>query len=263
MPIGPARMPILAHIGELRRRLVVIVVCMVISLIALYLVAPQLTEFLKQPIKEFLPNDGQLYTLGAFEGFSLKVRVALFASFVVCSPIIFWEILAFFMPALKPKEQKFVLPTFFVAVILFVIGMIFCYMFCLGPAFQWLTGESNSIADVLPQAQNYIHYVMLFLIAFGCAFELPLIVFYLVWFDVIPYKKLRQSWRVVYVVLLVFSAMVTPDASPVTMGIMFAALIFLYELSLACARIGMSRRIKRNAEEAKRREEAEAAGEDY
>lgn len=257
MPIGPARMPILAHLGELRRRFMVIVVCMIVSLVALYLIAPQLTEFLKQPIKEFLPEDGVLYTLGAFEGFSLKVRVALFASFVVCSPIIFWEILAFFMPALKPNEQKFVLPTFFVAVILFVIGMVFCYNFCLGPAFQWLTGESESVAEVLPQAQNYIHYVMLFLIAFGCAFELPLIVFYLVWFNVVPYAKLRKSWRVVYIVLLVFSAIVTPDASPVTMGIMFAALVLLYELSLACARIGMGRRIKRQEAEAAQQEEEE------
>ena len=244
--IGPARMPILDHLGELRRRFVVIVVSLLITVVVLYFVAPWLTEFLKLPIKEYLP-EGQIYTFGAFEGFGLKLRVTVFYSFIVCSPLIFWEVLAFFLPALKPNERKFVLPTFLVAIVLFAIGMVFCYLFCLDPAFEWLTGESKSIAELMPQAQNYIHFVMLFLIAFGFAFELPLIVFFLVWFGIVPYKKLRSGWRYVYVALLIFSAIVTPDASPVTMGIMFAALLALYEISMLLAKIGLRKRIERQA----------------
>ena len=121
---------------------------------------------------------------------------------------------------------------------------LFCYLFCLHAAFGWLTGESQSIANLLPSANDYIHYVMLFEIAFGLAFELPLVVFYLILFDIIPYKKMRSNWRYIYVILLVFAAVVTPDASPVTMGIMFAALLALYELSLLAARIVLTRKIK-------------------
>ena len=90
MPIGPARMPLLDHLGELRRRLVIIVVCVLVALVVLYLISPQLVAFLKQPIAMYLPDDGMLYTTRAFEGFSVKVMVSLFASVVVCSPIIFW-----------------------------------------------------------------------------------------------------------------------------------------------------------------------------
>lgn len=255
MPIGPARMPLLDHLGELRRRLVIIVVCVIIALVLLYLISPQLVEFLKQPIAMYLPNDGMLYTTRAFEGFSVKVMVSLFASVVVCSPIIFWEILAFFLPALKPNERKWVLPTFAIAVVLFVVGMVFCYNFCLGAAFQWLTGESDSIATVLPAASDYLKFLMLFLIAFGIAFELPLVIFYLILFDIVPYQSLRKNWRVAYIALLVLSAVVTPDASPITMFIMFAALVALYEVSLFAARIALQRKIKRAAE----REAAEAA----
>ena len=64
----------------------------------------------------------------------------------------------------------------------------------------------------------------------------------------VPYKKLRGSWRVVYVVLMVVSAMATPDASPVTMLLMFAAMIALYEGSLLIARVVLGRRIKRQNE---------------
>lgn len=248
-------MPLLDHLGELRRRTVIIVVCVLITLCVLYMIAPQLIEFLKLPIQDYLTND--LIVTKAFEGFTVKFLVSLFGALVVCSPIIFWEILAFFLPALKPNERRFVLPTFAAAVVLFIIGVVFCYNFCLGAAFQWLTGESSSIGTVLPQATDYIKFIILFLIAFGLAFELPLVVFYLILFDFVSYSKLRQSWRTVYIVLLVFSAMVTPDASPVTMFIMFAALIVLYEISLFAARFALNKKIKRAAE----REAAEAAEE--
>ena len=248
MPIGPARMPLLDHIGELRRRTVIIVVCVLIAMVLLYFIAPQLIAFLKQPIAPFLGDDGQLYTYTAFEGFTIKFLVSLFGAVIVCSPIIFWEILAFFLPALKPNERKWVLPTFAVSVVLFILGVVFCYAFCLGAAFQWLTGEANSIAIVLPSASDYLKFEMLFLVAFGLAFELPLVIFYLILFDIVPYKKIRANWRIAYIALLVVSAVVTPDASPVTMLLMFAALLALYELSLLVARIALQKKIKRAAE---------------
>lgn len=247
-------MPLMDHLGELRRRTVIIVVCVLISVVVLYMIAPQLVAFLKQPIMQYLPNDGEIYTTNAFEGFTVKFMVSLFCAVVVCSPIIFWEILAFFLPALKPSERKWVLPTFAVSIVLFVIGVVFCYCFCLGAAFEWLVGESDSIATVLPSASDYLKFLILFLLAFGFAFELPLIVFYLILFNIVPYKTLRSNWRIAYIALLIFSAVVTPDASPVTMFLMFAALICLYEISLAAARVALSKKIKREAA----REAAEA-----
>jgi sec-independent protein translocase protein TatC len=84
---------------------------------------------------------------------------------------------------------------------------------------------------------------------FGIAFELPLVVFYLTVFNIVPYKKLRASWRVVYIVLMVVCAMVTPDANPVTMIMMFAAMAVLYEGSLFLSRIVLVRRLAREKRE--------------
>ena len=106
---------------------------------------------------------------------------------------------------------------------------------------------------------SYIDMIIKFELGFGVAFELPLVVFYLVIFDVVPYKKLRGSWRMVYVVLMVISAMATPDASPVTMLLMFAAMIGMYEVSLLISRIVLSKRIKKQNEEIEREEAEEAA----
>lgn len=249
MPIGPARMPLMDHLGELRRRLVQVVVCLLIATCVLYMFTPYIVDFLINPISQYL-SDGteSLILTKPFEGFSLKFLVALFAAVIVCSPLIFWEILAFFLPALKPNERRYVVPTFFVAVFLFALGMVFGYGFCLRPTFAFLLGESGTLGTVFPVASDYIKFIMIFLVAFGVAFELPVVVFYLIMFDIISYSKMRSSWRVVYVVLLCLSAVVTPDASPVTMCILFAALIALYEASMLAARIALSRKIKKQRE---------------
>ena len=265
MPVGPARMPLFDHLGELRMRLVRIIACLAVAVVVLYLASETLGHFLLQPIAEFLPQDANgaaaTLALDPFEGFSTRFKVSLWASVVVCSPVILWQILAFFLPALKPSERKWFIPTFAAAVALFVFGAVFCYLVILNPAFQWLTDQAAGFGTVAPRMSTYIDTIIKFELGFGVAFELPLIVFYLVIFDVVPYKKLRGSWRTVYVVLMVISAMATPDASPVTMLLMFAALAMLYEGSLLVARIVLAKRIKKQNEELDEEEAEERAEE--
>ena len=250
MPIGPARMPLFDHLGELRMRLVRIVVVLLIAVCVFYMATPTLSVILFAPISEFLPEGFQqgMYTT-PFDAFATRFKLSFWASVVACSPVILWQILAFFLPALKPNERKWFIPTFVAAVVLFIVGTIFCYCIILNPAFQWLTDQAMGLGTVTPRMASYVDIIIKFELGFGVAFELPLVIFYLVVFNVVPYKKLRNSWRGIYVGLLVFCAIVTPDASPVTMALMFAALIVLYEVSLLLARIALGRRIKKQNEE--------------
>lgn len=261
MPIGPARMSLMEHLGELRMRLVRIIVCLIIATLVFYLGTDTVVQFLLAPVAQYMPLDEsgqvQLNVFGAFDAFSVRITVALWTALVATSPITLWQILAFFLPALKPKERKWFIPTFIAALCLFIIGTVFCYCVILDPAFQWLTDQAAGFATIMPEASQWVDIIIKFELGFGIGFEMPLVVFYLVMFGVVPYKKLRASWRVVYVGLLIFSAMVTPDASPVTMGLMFAAMVVLYELSLLAARVGLRKRIKRQ-KEARKAEELEA-----
>lgn len=240
MPIGPARMPLFDHLSELRMRLVRILVCLAVAVCVFYLATPTIIEFLKMPINEYIPD---LYAMDPFESFAMRFKVSFWTSLVACMPVVIWQILAFFLPALKPNERKWFVPTFAAAVALFIFGTVFCYLIILNPAFEWLTDQAVGW-ELLPSLSSYIDIIIKFEIGFGFAFELPLIVFYLVIFDVVPYKKLRGSWRTVYIALMVISAMVTPDASPITMLLMFAALVALYEASLLISRIVLGKRIK-------------------
>lgn len=240
-------MPLFDHLGELRMRLVRIVACLAVAVVVFYMATPTMGQFLLMPIAEFLPNvDGMasLQAIDPFEAFSVRFQISLWAGIVATSPVILWQLLAFFLPALKPKERKWFIPTFIAAVILFIVGVVFCYAVILNAAFQWLTDQADGLGYVAPRMSSYVDIIIKFEVAFGFAFELPLVIFYLVIFDVVPYKKLRESWRVIYIVLMILCAVVTPDASPITMLLMFAAMVALYELSLLIARIVLARRIK-------------------
>ncbi|WP_072372256.1 twin-arginine translocase subunit TatC [Thermophilibacter mediterraneus] len=235
MPIGPARMPIMDHLGEFRRRLTIIVVSVIVCSLIVYFATPTLIELMIDQIREAM-RGGDLYVFSALGGFTIRFKVAVFFSVIICCPIIIWEIMAFFLPALKPSERKWVVPTVAAMVFLFFLGMIFCFFVVQPAAFGWLLDQTFEFAQSMANAEDYLNIYMLLEIGFGIAFQLPLVIFYLSILHIVPYKTFRQQWRFVYVALMALSAVVTPDASPITMILMFAVLIALYEVALAVAR---------------------------
>ncbi len=247
MPVGPARMPLMDHLGELRRRLTIIVVALIIAALVVYSATPVLIDFMIDPIREFLPDGSQLQVLTVLGGFTIRFKVAFFFAVIICAPIIIWEIMAFFLPALKPNEQRWVVPTVFALVVLFLLGMVFCYLIIQKAAFGWLLDQTSEFAAVIANAEDFLSVMMMLEIGFGAAFELPLVIFYLSILHIVPYKTFRAQWRFIYVGLLVFCAVVTPDASPVTMLLMFVAVISLYEIALFVARQVVAARDGREA----------------
>lgn len=246
MPVAPKRMPFLEHLDELRRRLMIIAIIVIVGSTVLYVWADRLYDFAMFPILSLDVFDGQrLNALGPFDLFTLRFKVALYATLIIGSPVIIWQVMAFFLPALKPREQRYVLPTFMAMVVLFALGVIFCYTTVLGTAFGWMASQGWESVQALPEASKYFSGATLLMMGFGIGFEIPVVIFYLVLFDIVPYKKLRENWRVAYVALMIVASVATPDWSPVTMGALFAALVVLYEGSLLFARLLLSKRIAR------------------
>ena len=239
-------MPIMDHLGELRRRITIIVVSPLTVAVIVYFATPTLIDLMIDRIEEAM-RGGDLYVLTALGGFTIRFKVAMFFAAIICTPIIIWEILAFILPALRPNERRWVIPTVAALVALFYIGMIFCYYVIQPAAFGWLLDQSFEFAQSMPDAEDYLSIYMLLEIGFGIAFELPLVIFYLSILHIVPYKTFRSQWRYIYIGLMILSAVVTPDASPVTMLLMFAALIGLYEIALAIARYVIMARDGRQA----------------
>ena len=177
MPIGPARMPLFDHLGELRMRLVRIVACLAVAVVVFYMATPTMGQFLLMPIAEFLPENpatglASLQAIDPFEAFAVRFQISLWAGIMATSPVILWQLLAFFLPALKPEERKWFIPTFAAAVFLFIFGTVFCYCIILNPAFQWLTDQAMGLGYVAPRMSSYIDIIIKFELGFGFAFEI-------------------------------------------------------------------------------------------
>lgn len=248
MPIGPKRLPFFEHVAELRQRLVIIAITLFVGSTILYLdmFYEPILGWILAPIDHLLP-DG-LNVFGPFESFTFRFKVAFFAALVIFSPIIIWQVMAFFLPALKPKERKWLFPTFVAAVVLFLAGASFAYFVIMRPAFEFMFAQGGDLVTIIPSADRFASGIGLLLVGFGMAFEIPIIVFYAIGFGLIPYKKLRANWRYVYAGLAIVAAIATPDWSPWTMGGLAVALLVLYEGSLALARVAFAKRIREQEE---------------
>lgn len=229
-------MPLFDHLAEFRRRLTILIVSIIAAAVVVYFATPTLIDIMLDPINAVLPEGSQLTVLSALGGFTIRFKVSLFFGMIMCTPIIIWQIMGFFLPALTEKERKWVVPTVAAMVALFFLGMIFCYFVIQKAAFGWLVEQITEFATATVNAEDYLSIMMLLEVGFGIAFQLPLIIFYLSILHIVPYRTFRGQWRYVYVILLVLCGVVTPDASPVTMVLMYAVMLSLYEVSLAIAR---------------------------
>ncbi len=213
MPIGPHACPSSSTSPSFERRLIIVLSVVAVSSLVIYTWAWQIFEP-RDGAGDAGPQQGgcrpKLNLMGPLAGFTLRFKVAVYAAIVVMSPIIIWQVMAFFLPALRPKEKKYVLPTFFTMVALFVGGVAFCYYIVEPKAIEWFVGQgvSQSLSQ-LPSAELWFQTVLLLLLAFGLAFQLPLVVFYLLIFNIVPYDKLKENWRIVFVVLLTVAAIAT------------------------------------------------------
>lgn len=264
-------MPFLSHLAELRQRILVILLTVSIGSLVIYPFTPSIVDWLFAPAAEFL-NKQELYVFGPLQAFMFRFKVASYAAIVLTSPIWLYQALAFFLPALKPNERKYFLPTLIAIIVLFIGGNLFCHYVVVRPSFEWLMAQGPGGINVdqflfkyfhigdpspgftvklqtLADADRFLGGLAILMIAFGLTFELPVLLFFLLGVGIVKYATLRRNWRYVYLGLITFSTMSTPDWSPVTIGALLASVVVLYEAAMLAARFGFAARIKAQAAE--------------
>lgn len=223
-----ARMTFFEHLDELRKRLTIVAVAYVIGVLISY---PYLFDRI---LKLFLaPGDNpKLIMTSPLEGFLVRFSISLFASFIMMSPIIFYHLLAFLSPALKRKEKISLYFGVAAIVVLFIFGVALGYTYILPVGLTWLLEQGGPIIEPNLKATEYVSVVSWFLISFGLAFQLPVIIVVLVKLGIISQETLQQNWRIVYIIVLVTASILTPDFSPVTMMMLAAPMILLYHMTI-------------------------------
>ena len=231
-------MSVLEHVNELRKRLLIIVITLVVTTIIGFTFSQQLAEILAGPI-------GGLSTMESIdvtENVTAFMKISLLAGVVLAQPVVVYQIFAFILPGLNQNERKWVWFMIPLATLFFAGGVLFAYFFMLPTALPFLLNFMG--ITTAPRPSTYFGFVLNLLFWVGLAFELPLIVFLLARIGLITAKQLAKQWRIAIIVIAILSALITPTPDPVNMGLMMLPLFILYLISILFAVIARRSRNK-------------------
>jgi sec-independent protein translocase protein TatC len=237
-------MSLVDHLEELRQRII-------ISALAI-LVVTAIAFFLSDTILKVLLLPAGQMRLNAFsimDGFLIKWRVALYLGIIIAFPIWAYEVYKFVAPGLTDQEQKAIFPMLWGALVLFLMGAVFGYYLLWGMV-RVLVQFFPKEVTYLPSADDYISFVVFFLLACGIAFQLPILLIILIRLRIVSVELLRKQRKIAYFALFVFAEVITPVSDPIVAPLsVMGPLVVLYEVSIWIGR-SIERRRKREEEQA-------------
>jgi sec-independent protein translocase protein TatC len=253
--IDENRMPFLAHLQELRQRLVRCVIAVAVGAVVCLVFSDRLFHFLTQPLLDVLPEGQKTLQFTALpEVFMVYLKVGLLGGIVLTMPVIVDQAWKFVMPALYSHEKKMAVPMLLGVLAFFALGLTFAYL--VSPVmFGFFASYQNEYLRVDIKVGDFFDFYVRFLLIFGVAFELPVFVVALATVGVVDAKKLRHYRRHVIVGIFIAAAVLTPTADVVNQLLVAGPMVILYELSILGTSVAEKRRKKRQAAA-----EAEAAG---
>lgn len=230
--------PFVAHLVELRDRLVrsLIAVGIVAVVLALYPGPAALYDLLAAPLVAHLPKGATLIATSVISPFVVPLKILLMASFLVALPVVLYQVWAFVAPGLYSHEKKLVLPLVISSTVLFFIGVAFCYFFVFGKVFTFIQSFAPKSITAAPDIEAYLSFVLTMFLAFGAAFEVPIVVVVLARLGIVPVAKLKEFRGYFVVLAFIIAAIITPPdvVSQLSLAI---PMCLLYEVGIWAAQI--------------------------
>jgi len=224
------------HIADLRKRLVISVLSLVVAFFACFTFYEPILNWMMVPIEAVLPANSQMVAVEIQETFFTALKVAFFSGFILSLPIIFWQLWLFLSPGLYDHEKKLVIPFVFFATLMFLIGSSFAYYIVVPFGFEFLINFGSAVVTILPSIGKYVGFFTKLLFGFGVAFELPVITFFLAKIGLVDDRMLKDFFKYAIVIIFILSALLTPP-DVLTQFLMAGPLIILYGASIYIAKV--------------------------
>ena len=228
--------PFVSHLVELRDRLIraVIAVVVAFAVLSLYPGPSALYDLLAAPLVAQLPKGATLIATNVISPFLVPLKITLLAAFMIALPVVLYQVWAFVAPGLYSHEKRLVLPLVVSSTILFLGGVAFCYFFVFGQLFKFIQSFAPKSITAAPDIEAYLGFVMSMFIAFGAAFEVPVVVVLLVRMGIVSIEKLK-AWRGYFIVAaFVVAAIITPP-DVVSQLALAIPMVLLYEVGIWAA----------------------------
>ena len=221
--------PFFAHLDELRRRILTSLAVFFLAVLVCFNFTGRLLSWLIRPA-------GQLVFTSPGEAFGAHVTVAVTAGFVLSFPFILYQLWMFAAAAIKPDERRFIVFFGPLSLLFFLSGVAFAFFVAVPMAYRFLMGFASS--DLVPMVSvgNYMGFLGNMVVAFGVAFELPLVMAFLAKIGIATPEFLRQKRRHAVIIILIVAAVLTPP-DVVSQVLLAAPMLALYELGIIFTRM--------------------------
>lgn len=230
--------PFVAHLIELRDRLIRALLAIIVGfgLLALWPGPSALYDLLAAPLVANLPAGTTLIATNVISPFLVPLKITLMAGFMLALPVVLYQVWAFVAPGLYSHEKKLVLPLVISSTVLFLIGIAFCYFFVFGQVFKFIQQFAPKSITAAPDIEAYLGFVLSMFIAFGAAFEVPVVVVVLARLGIVKVEQL-QAWRGYFIVIaFIVAAIVTPP-DVISQLALAIPMCLLYEIGIVAARL--------------------------
>lgn len=232
----PEAMTLSEHLTELRRRLLVSALCLIVASVVAFFAYNQILAVLKAPYCHVSPRHCGFYVTGPLDPLTLRIRISLYGGLVLSSPVLFFELWRFITPGLKAGEKKYVYPFVAASLVLFFLGGLVAYV-----TFPHALGFLNTIGgpslNEILDPSKYITLILLMILIFGATFEFPVLLVGLELAGVVSPKQLGAFRRWAIVLIVVVAGVVTPSSDPFSMMAMAIPLYLFYELSIVVGKV--------------------------
>jgi sec-independent protein translocase protein TatC len=229
--------PFVQHLVELRDRILYalagVAVCM--ALLAIWPGPGGLIDFIAVPIRNHMPPDMKLIAVGVFTPFFVPLKVLMMAGLLVALPWVMYQLWAFVAPGLYSHEKRFAIPLIVFGSGLAYLGIAFVQFFVLDKMFGFIQGFTPDSVNATPDIASYVEAILSLYLAFGLAFQVPIVVMLLVRFEMVTIDKLKGFRGYFIVVAFVIAAIVTPP-DVISQIALAVPMIVLYELGIVGAR---------------------------
>ena len=221
----------LSHLIELRQRLVRCLLAVGVLFVPAFFFSAELYDLLAMPLVSALPQGSKMIATGVITPFLIPMKIAAMAAFLVALPYLLYEAWAFVAPGLYAHEKRLVLPLVVSSTFLFFAGMAFCYFIVFRKVFDFISSFAPKSVSVAPDIEAYFNFVLGMFLAFGLAFEVPVVVVVLVLTRILTIEQLREFRGYVIVGIFVIAAIVTPPdvVSQISLAI---PMCLLYEVGI-------------------------------
>jgi len=224
----------IAHLIELRTRLLHSAIALLLVFICLFPWASDLYALMAQPMLAKLPKGGQMIATDVTTPFFVPLKVALMAAFLISLPYILYQVWRFVAPGLYAHEKRLVWPLIVVSTVLFFCGMAFAYFIVFPVVFGFITASAPQGVAVMTDIDKYLSFVLAMFMAFGITFQVPVAVVVLVRMGFVSVEKLREARPYVVVGAFVVGAIFTPP-DVVSQLMLAVPLWLLYETGIVVA----------------------------